>query len=141
MARLERKHTQRRVIPEATSRGILSDGSLVADYYTAEPSPGKWVAVGTVMFWPARHDDGFPRWMLVGSGCSEQRAVANLRDRMKDANPPRWKIKCEPSTTATARPHQAAEAHIAGRFVVPWEIEIDDANILAETAGSEVAIN
>ncbi len=108
--------------PEATSRGILSDGALVAHYYTAEPSPDRWVAVGTIMFWPER--SGSTRWMLVGSGLSQREAVANLRLRLRQSEPPRWRIKCDPPDhkSITQRSGDVAP----DRYVVPWEIAIDE---------------
>jgi len=105
------------------SRGILSYRSLVVTYYTAEPSPGQWVAVGTVMFWPTLQDSGFPRWMLVGVGRSERSAVSNLRARIKESVPPRWKIKLDPPAPVTSEPRSTTAASAAREYVVPWEIE------------------
>lgn len=134
MTRLEWNHARRQVIPEATSRGIVSDGLLVAGYYTAEPSPGKWVAVATVMFWPGCHDDGSPRWMLVGEGCSEQRAVAHLRDRMKTANPPRWRITRGSRPAVAGHIANDAAAWIPERCDKPRDVEMGDADVLADAA-------
>ncbi len=104
------------------SRGILSNGTLVTHYYTTEPSPGQWVAVGTVMFWPISHEAGFPRWMLVGTGRTEKLAVSSLRDRMHEASPPRWKIKCEPVLASESDEASDETRAESGGYVVPWEI-------------------
>lgn len=127
MGRQARRESQ--AIPEAVSRGILSNGSLVANYYTAEPSPGQWVAIGTVMFWPVPQDSGFPRWMLVGVGRNEKSAVANLRARIKEATPPRWKIKLDPPPAASREPRVPADAVVVNEYVVPWAIEQETASL------------
>ncbi len=138
MVKLDQELAGCHTIPAAISRGIVSNGSLVADYNTSEPSPGNWVAIGTVMFWPARHDDGFPRWMLVGSGRSEQQAVAHLRARMVDANPPRWKIKCDPAASPNVTVDEHKSEEIATRYVVPWEVEIDHVAVVIGVEANEM---
>ncbi len=139
MARLDQELAGRHTIPAAISRGFVWNGSLVADYNTSEPSPGKWVAIGTVMFWSARRNDGFPRWMLVGSGRSEQQAVAHLRARMVDANPPRWKIKCDPTMSPNVMVDEIKSEEMITRYVVPWEIEIDAAAEAIVVEANEIA--
>jgi hypothetical protein len=140
MARLERERVVRQVIPEAASRGMLSDGVLVADYYTAEPSPGKWVAVGTVTFWLGRRGEGFPQWMLVGVGSSEQAAVAELRSRMNQTDPPRWKMKCDPSAQPAVESDDRVKTRSADRYVVPWDLQINDAESGASIDSNAMAI-
>ncbi len=108
------------------SRGILSNGTLVAHYYTTEPSPGQWIAVGTIMFWQVQRDDGFPRWMLVGTGRTEKLAVANLRVRMREASPPRWRVKCDPVAVSTSEEQPRDTEPSTAGYVVPWEIGLEE---------------
>ncbi|MGA7671398.1 MAG: hypothetical protein WBW04_13315 [Nitrolancea sp.] len=135
MAKFHPDQTTREHAPEATSRGILSDGALVAHYYTAEPSPDRWIAVGTVMFWPETQRLTSPRWMLVGAGRAEPEAVADLRVRMRQHEPPQWRITCDPPDRVVYR--HFTEIQSSGRYVVPWEIEIDEDVLPAEFVAGE----
>jgi len=111
------------------SRGIVSDGALIAHYYTAEPSPDRWIAVGTVMFLPEQPRSGSPRWMLVGEGSTERQAIADLRTRMIQYEPPRWRIKCDPPAPEFHRRNEERHDKTSGRFVVPWEIDSGEESV------------
>lgn len=139
MARQERVMLSQRISPQTSNRGIVSVGILVADYYTAEPSPDKWIAVGTVMFWPDHRGEGVPRWMLVGQGRNEQNAVANLRLLMSESVPPRWKAKCNQSPSRSAHVSDIVVRETENQYVVPWEIVTDDFDAVAQTVMSELA--
>ena len=63
-------------------RGVLAQGQLSVEYYTSQPAPTQWIAVGLV---PARINLGTghqPAQMLVGSGQSEEIAVSELSRRL-----------------------------------------------------------
>lgn len=63
-------------------RGVLVHGQLSVEYYTSQPAPTQWIAVGLV---PARTTLGTgyqPAQMLVGSGRSEDVAVKELSFRL-----------------------------------------------------------
>ncbi len=63
-------------------RGVLVQGQLSVEYYTSQPAPTQWIAVGLV---PARNTLGAghqPAQMLVGSGQTEDVAVTELSFRL-----------------------------------------------------------
>ncbi len=63
-------------------RGVLVQGQLSVEYYTSQPAPTQWIAVGLV---PARIALGAghqPAQMLVGSGQTEDVAVTELSIRL-----------------------------------------------------------
>jgi hypothetical protein len=65
-----------------THRGVLVQGQLSVEYYTSQPAPTQWIAVGLV---PARITLGAghqPARMLVGSGQTEDVAVTELSLRL-----------------------------------------------------------
>ncbi len=140
MATPDADRNTREHAPEATSRGILSDGALVAHYYTAEPSPDRWIAVGTIMFWPQPQRSGSPRWMLVGSGRSQREAVADLRVRLRQDEPPRWRIKCDPPDPKSHHPQFDDEHEAPGQFVVPWEVNPEEERFPLGTPSFDGAI-
>lgn len=139
MAHREREVRSQLSDTEISNRGILSSGTLVADYYTAEPSPDKWIAVGTVMFWPVRDAGGVPKWMLVGQGRNERQAVDDLHVRMSKSIPPRWKIKCDQAPSGSTHSADLASSDVGNRYVVPWEISTDDLGAIATSTMSDLA--
>lgn len=63
-------------------RGVLVQGELSVEYYTSQPAPTQWIAVGLVQ---ARITGGTghqPAQMLVGSGQTEDVAVSELSRRL-----------------------------------------------------------
>ncbi len=87
------------------------------------------------MFWPAGRNDGFPRWLLVGTGRSESKAVVDLRDKMQASAPPRWRVKLE-TRDENRKARQASVAQVPDNYVVPWQIGVDDDVLGAELAAS-----
>ena len=141
MARLDSERSAIDRAPDhLMSRGILTIATLVAHYYTSEPSPDRWIAVGTVMFWPEQPRSGSPRWMLVGLGATEREAVADLRIRLRQNEPPSWKIKCDPPSHGAVHHRPGGELQKTGDFVVPWEIGADEGVLAAEFAAGETPL-
>ena len=63
-------------------RGVLAQGQLSVEYYTSQPAPTQWIAVGLVS---ARTSSGpihEPRRLVVGTGVTEQTAVDALARRL-----------------------------------------------------------
>lgn len=68
---------------DAVGRGVLTVRHYQADFYTSQPAPTQWVAVGVVRDTRALPSEaGKPR-LLVGTGRSEQAAIYDLRCRMQ----------------------------------------------------------
>lgn len=63
-------------------RGVLVRGPATAEYYTSQPAPTQWLAVGLVSTHPVTR--GCPRLQqfLVGTGRTEDSAVNALWERL-----------------------------------------------------------
>jgi hypothetical protein len=57
------------------------DGGCEIEYYTLQPAPTQWVAVGR------RTSPVWTRSLVVGAGSTEDAAVENLRDRCPHGHP------------------------------------------------------
>lgn len=87
-------------------RGVLVQGQLSVEYYTSQPAPTQWIAVGLV---PARINLGTghqPAQMLVGSGQTEDVAVTELSVRLArlEAVAPQCPAEYGREYTATEEP-------------------------------------
>lgn len=63
-------------------RGMLDRSGIVAEYYTSQPAPTQWIAVGLVS---ARTSSGpvhEPRRLVVGTGVTEEIAIDALTRRL-----------------------------------------------------------
>jgi hypothetical protein len=67
---------------EICHRGILLDGELSVEYYTSQPAPTQWIAVGKV----AQTGSARVLLLLVGVGRDEQGAVDHLQHRLSMAH-------------------------------------------------------
>lgn len=56
-----------------------ADGGCVIEYYTSQPAPSQWIAVGLARL--AGRGEEEPRWMVVGTGRTEATAIMTLRRR------------------------------------------------------------
>lgn len=66
------------------SRGILHGNGCTIEYYTSQPSAAQWIALGVV---PLPSDivvEDPTHRVLVGTGDSEQAAIASLKARLDD---------------------------------------------------------
>lgn len=70
------------------NRGVVTDGRYPVDYYTAQPSPSQWIALGIVRGAPEVEDLQATHRMMVGNGASEQAAIEALRQRVITILPP-----------------------------------------------------
>lgn len=64
------------------SRGVLGGPGVVVEYYTSQPAPTQWVAVGIAELRLLRSDEQALKKLLVGTGRSEAAAIQALRHRM-----------------------------------------------------------
>lgn len=64
-----------------SSRGVLHRGERKIDYYTSQPSSCQWIALGIVRLSAPVNEDDTTHQILVGTGESEQAAVASLKAR------------------------------------------------------------
>jgi hypothetical protein len=60
--------------------GVFFERGFVTEYYTRQPDPGRWVAVGVVT--PPDDVSDPHRLMLVGAGRSEDAALSDLQTRI-----------------------------------------------------------
>lgn len=69
------------------NRGVLDGHHVVVEYYTSQPAPTQWVAVGLAT---VRNEDGLApqTTLLVGTGRTEEAAVHELRGRVPVAERP-----------------------------------------------------
>ena len=65
-----------------TSRGILHGSGRSIEYYTSQPSSSQWIALGVVPLTEGIGEEGTHR-VLVGTGETEQLAIASLKDRLE----------------------------------------------------------
>jgi hypothetical protein len=70
------------VTPEVAHRGVLARGCVVAEYYTSQPAPTQWLAIGLVSTYSDDHRDVRSKQLLVGTGRTETVAVKSLWDRL-----------------------------------------------------------
>jgi hypothetical protein len=70
--------------PHAIHHGVIVEGSFVADYYTSQPAPSQWIAVGVVRPCDEQLSSHRLRRMLVGDGLTADDAMAALRTRIAD---------------------------------------------------------
>ncbi|CCF82628.1 hypothetical protein [Nitrolancea hollandica] len=78
-------------------RGVLVRGPATAEYYTSQPAPTQWLAVGLVSTQPATRDCPRLQQFLVGTGRTEDSAVSALWDRLASPGPvPRSRPQCDP---------------------------------------------
>jgi hypothetical protein len=69
-------------VPEVVRSGLLLHGRTLAEYYTSQPAPTQWLAIGVVSTYPEDPGDDRSKQMLVGAGRTEIAAVASLWDRL-----------------------------------------------------------
>lgn len=62
--------------------GLLLHGRILAEYYTSQPAPTQWLAIGVVSIYPIDPGDDRSKQMLVGTGRTETAAVVSLWDRL-----------------------------------------------------------
>jgi hypothetical protein len=85
------------------SRGILHGNGCAIEFYTSQPSAAQWIALGVVPL-PSDIDVEDPTHrVLVGTGDSEQAAIASLRARLDDL------FSVELALLSGAAAHVAAE--------------------------------
>jgi hypothetical protein len=65
----------------ADTRPELAIGAVVVRFETSEPSPNRWVAVGSVLDRADRGDGERAYGLIVGTGHTEDEAIADLRLR------------------------------------------------------------
>ncbi len=85
------------VLPQAVHHGVMAKGNWGADYYTSQPDPSRWIAVGLA----APLDTGSPVLgrMLVGEGSTEDEAINSLWVRVSElSGDSQCTIFPEPST-------------------------------------------
>ncbi len=68
-------------------RGVLVRGPATAEYYTSQPAPTQWLAVGLVSTHPATRNCPRLQQFLVGTGRTEDSAVSALWDRLASSTP------------------------------------------------------
>ncbi|HEU4793741.1 MAG TPA: hypothetical protein VFS96_08790 [Nitrolancea sp.] len=68
-------------------RGVLVRGPSTAEYYTSQPAPTQWLAVGLVSTHPATRECPRLQQFLVGTGRTEDSAVSALWDRLASPTP------------------------------------------------------
>jgi hypothetical protein len=68
-------------------RGVLVRGPATAEYYTSQPAPTQWLAVGLVSTHPATRECPRLQQFLVGTGRTEDSAVSALWDRLASPTP------------------------------------------------------
>jgi hypothetical protein len=108
----------------AVHHGVMAQGNWAADYYTSQPDPSHWIAVGLV----APLDAGSPglRRMLVGEGRTEDEAIHALCARIAElSGDSQFTVFPKPSAHREDRkmtsPKTCARIYRAGgdRFTVP----------------------
>lgn len=62
-------------------RGVLVRGPAMAEYYTSQPAPTQWLAVGLVSTHPVARTCPQLQQLLVGTGRTEDAAVNALWER------------------------------------------------------------
>jgi hypothetical protein len=64
-------------------RGVMTRGQTMAEYYTSQPAPTQWIAVGFVSTQkiPPQLSPHLP-WLLVGTGRTEDTAINDLWERL-----------------------------------------------------------
>ncbi len=70
------------VIPGAVNRGVLGRGCAIAEYYTTQPAPTQWLAIGLVSIHSDDPSGSRLKQLLVGAGRTESAAVGSLWDRL-----------------------------------------------------------
>jgi hypothetical protein len=91
------------VLPQAVHHGVMAKGNWGADYYTSQPDPSRWIAVGLA----APLDTGSPVLgrMLVGEGSTEDEAINSLWVRVSElSGDSQCTIFPEPSTHQDQQP-------------------------------------
>lgn len=63
-------------------RGVLVRGPATAEYYTSQPAPTQWLAVGLVSTHPSTRACPRLQQLLVGTGRTETSAVSALWERL-----------------------------------------------------------
>lgn len=66
----------------AIHHGVMAQRSYAADYYTSQPDPGHWIAVGLAA--PVDPECSHLRCMLVGEGHTEDEAIHALWVRIAE---------------------------------------------------------
>lgn len=108
----------------AVHHGVMAKGNWAADYYTSQPDPGCWIAVGLV----APLDTATPvlRRMLVREGRAEDNAINALWIRVAElSGDNQFTVFSEPSTDRAhgnmVGPTTCARVYLAGgdRLTVP----------------------
>lgn len=106
-------------------RGVLVQGQLSVEYYTSQPAPTQWIAVGLV---PARITLGAghqPAQMLVGSGQTEDVAVTELSLRLARLEavaphcPPDYSRECAVTTEPERLARSGRPATTTHRYGAP----------------------
>ena len=69
-------------IPGAVRKDVLGYGCAVTEYYTSQPAPTQWLAIGLVSIHSEDRSDIRGKQLLVGTGRSETAAVGSLWDRL-----------------------------------------------------------
>lgn len=63
-------------------RSVLNLGAMYVEYYTSQPAPTQWIAVGLLKGRADGPAHSLPTSLVVGSGRTEQLAVTALRERL-----------------------------------------------------------
>lgn len=110
--------------PHAVHHGVMAQGNWAVDYYTSQPDPSHWIAVGLV----APLEGGHPglRRLLVGQGCTEDEAIHALWVRIAElSGDSHFTVFPEPSAQREGKKMTSARTcariYLAGgeRFTVP----------------------
>lgn len=70
------------IIPGAVHSGVLGRGCVIAEYYTIQPAPTQWLAIGVVSIYAGDCSGSQMQQLLVGAGRTESTAVGSLWDRL-----------------------------------------------------------
>lgn len=104
-------------------RGVLAQGQLSVEYYTSQPAPAQWIAVGLISATTAVGVSHQPAQMLVGAGQTEEVAVSELSRRLArlEAVAPHRPSEHSRERTSSGKPerlacssHPRASAHSYG---------------------------
>lgn len=71
----------------ADDRRTMRAGAREARFYTSQPAPDQWIAVGTVAVLPRHAGYESTLRLLVGAGADEAAAIDNLRRRLDALEP------------------------------------------------------
>lgn len=74
-------------LPEPAFSRLLIEHTAIVQYYTDEPSPSQWVAIGMVLPLARLAAWGEERRLLVGCGRSEAAAIEDLAFRLAELLP------------------------------------------------------